>query len=151
TFVVRLNNMKPPFNNLNARRAFAHAFNYEGFIKDILGGYATRDPYPMPETLWGIPHDVKGYDYDLKKAKEYVTKAAAEGAPMKRMIEIHVQSENEQSVQSAQLFQSDLAQIGINAKVVGNVWSNLTASTKSPETTPDIWVHWVSTYFADPE
>jgi peptide/nickel transport system substrate-binding protein len=36
---------------------------------------------------------------------------------MKRAFEIHVQSENEQSVQGAQLFQSDLAQIGINLKV----------------------------------
>ena len=151
TFIVRMNNTKPPFDNINARKAFAHAFNYMGFINDILGGYATRDPYPQPETLWGIPKDAKGYDYDLKKAKEYATKAAAEGAPMKRAFEIHVQSENEQSVQGAQLFQSDLAQIGINLKVVGNIWSNLTTAATKPETTPDMWVHWVSTYFVDPE
>ena len=151
TFVIRMNNTKPPFDNVTARRAFAHAFNYMGFINDILGGYATRDPYPQPETLWGIPKDVKGYDYDLAKAKEYVAKAIAEGAPMKRPIELHVQSENEQSVQGAQLFQSDLAQIGINLKVVGDIWSNLTAAATKPDTTPDMWVHWVSTYFVDPE
>ncbi len=98
TFVIRMNNTKPPFNNLNARLCFAHAFNYMGFINDILGGYATRDPYPMPDNLWGIPKDAKGYDYDLKKAKEYYAKAVAEGAPMKRPLELHVQSENEQSV-----------------------------------------------------
>ena len=99
----------------------------------------------------GHPKDVKGYDYDLKKAKEFCDKAKAEGAPMKRPIEIHVQSENEQSVQAAQLFQSDLAQIGINLKVVGDIWSNITTNTAKPETTPDLWVHWVSTYFVDPE
>lgn len=151
TFVIRMNNSKPPFNNLNARLCFAHAFNYMGFINDILGGYATRDPYPMPENLWGIPKDAKGYDYDLKKAKEYYAKAVAEGAPMKRPLELHVQSENEQSVQGAQLFQADLAQIGINLKVVGNIWSNLTTAAAKPDTTPDMWVHWVSTYFVDPE
>ncbi len=151
TFVIRMNNTKPPFDNLNARLCFAHAFNYMGFITDILGGYATRDPYPMPENLWGIPTDAKGYDYDLKKAKEYLAKAVAEGAPMKRPIELHVQSENEQSVQGAQLFQADLAQIGINLKVVGNIWSNLTTAAAKPDTTPDMWVHWVSTYFVDPE
>jgi peptide/nickel transport system substrate-binding protein len=150
-FLIRMNNTKPPFNNINARKAFAHAFNYMGFINDILGGYATRDPYPMPDNLWGIPKEVKGYDYDLKKAKEYAAKALAEGAPMKRQFELHVQSENEQSVQGAQLFQSDLAQIGINLKVVGNIWPNLTTQASKPETTPDLWVHWVSTYFVDPE
>lgn len=151
TFVIRMNNTKPPFDNLNARRCFAHAFNYMGFINDILGGYATRDPYPMPQNLWGIPKDAKGYDYDLKKAKEYYAKAVAEGAPMKRAFELHVQSENEQSVQGAQLFQADLAQIGINLKVVGSIWSTLTAAAAKPDTTPDMWVHWVSTYFVDPE
>ncbi|HEX3991200.1 MAG TPA: ABC transporter substrate-binding protein [Acetobacteraceae bacterium] len=150
-FIIRMNNTRPPFNNLNARLAFAHAFDYDGFIKDILGGYATRDPYPMPDTLWGIPKDVKGYDYDVAKAKEYVTKALAEGAPMHRPVEIHVQSENEQSVQAAQLFQAGLGEAGINAKVVGDTWENLTANAKSAETTPDMWIHWISTYFVDPE
>jgi peptide/nickel transport system substrate-binding protein len=34
---------------------------------------------------------------------------------------------------------------------VANTWPNLTASTAKPETTPDMWIHWVSTYFVDPE
>ena len=126
-FLFRMNNTKPPFDNLNARRCFAHAFDYMGFIKDILSGYATRDPYPMPNTLWGCPADAKGYDFDMAKAKDYMAKAMAEGAPMKRPIEFHVQSENEQSVQAAQLFQSNLAELGINLKIVGDIWSNLTA------------------------
>jgi peptide/nickel transport system substrate-binding protein len=151
TFVIRMNNTKPPFDNLNARLAFAHAFNYMGFITDILGGYATRDPLPMPDTLWGSPKDVAGYDYDLKKAKEYAAKAVADGAPMKRVFEIHIQSENDQCAQAAQLFQSDLAEVGINLKVVGDTWSNLITNAVKPETTPDMWVHWVSTYFVDPE
>ena len=49
----------------------------------------------MPDTLWGCPKDAKGYDYDLAKAKDYMAKAIAEGAPMKRPVELHVQSENE--------------------------------------------------------
>ena len=65
-----MNNAKPPFNNLNARKAFAHAFNYMGFINDILGGYATRDGLPMPDTLWGCPKNVAVYNYDLPGANE---------------------------------------------------------------------------------
>lgn len=151
TFLFRMNNKKPPFDNLNARRCFAHAFDYMGFINDILSGYATRDPYPMPQTLWGIPKDAKGYDCDMAKAKQYMAKAMAEGAPMKRPIEMHIQSENEQCAQAAQLFQSNLAELGINLKIVGDIWSNLTQNARKPETTPDMWVHWVSTYFVDPE
>jgi peptide/nickel transport system substrate-binding protein len=151
TFLLRMQNQRPPFDNINVRKAFAHAFNYEGFIKDILAGYAQRDPAPLPNTLWGFPKDAKGYDYDMKLAKDYITKAIAEGAPVKRPIELHVQSENDQSVQAAQMFQSDLAEIGINLKVVPDTWANMTANVVHPETCPDMWVHWVSAYFVDPE
>jgi peptide/nickel transport system substrate-binding protein len=89
--LIRMNNTKPPFDNINARKAFAHAFNYGGFIGEIVKGNATRDPVPIPTNMWGFPKDVVGYDYDLQKAKDYLAKAAAEGAPVKRPIELHVQ------------------------------------------------------------
>jgi peptide/nickel transport system substrate-binding protein len=150
-FILRMNNKKPPFDNLNARKCFAHAFNYDGFIKEILKGYAERNPAPMPNNLWGYPQDVKGYDYDLKKAKAFCDQAKAEGAPINRPISIHIQSQLEQTNQAAQLFQSDLAQIGINLKIISDTWANITSNTGKAESTPDLWIHWVSTYFVDPE
>jgi peptide/nickel transport system substrate-binding protein len=150
-FILRMNNKKPPFDNINARKCFAHAFNYDGFIKEILKGYAERNPAPMPNNLWGYPRDVKGYDYDLKKAKAFCDQAKAEGAPINRPISIHIQSQLEQTNQAAQLFQSDLTQIGINLKIISDTWANITSNTGKAESTPDLWIHWVSTYFVDPE
>ncbi len=150
-FLLRMNNTKPPFDNVNARKCFAHVFNYQGFIDEILKGNAQRDPTPLPNTIWGFPKDVAGYDYDLKKAKEFYQKAAAEGAPMKRPIEIHILQQLEQTTQAAQVFQADLATLGINLKIVGNTFPNLSTAAGKPETTPDMWIHWVSTYFVDPE
>ena len=150
-FILRMNNKKPPFDNANARKCFAHAFNYPGFIQEILKGYAERNPAPMPNNLWGYPKDVVAYDYDLKKAKAFCDKAKAEGAPIGRPIEIHTQSQLEQTNQAAQLLQSDLAQIGVNLKIISDTWANITTNTAKAESTPDMWVHWVSTYFVDPE
>src|SRR3954447_7094138 len=150
-FTLRMNNKKPPLDNVNARKCFAHAFNYDGFIKEILKGYAERNPAPMPNNLWGYPKQLAAYDYDLKKAKGFCDKAKAEGAPMTRPIQIHIQSQLEQTNQAAQLLQSDLAQIGVNAKIISDTWANITTNTSKPESTPDLWVHWVSTYFVDPE
>jgi peptide/nickel transport system substrate-binding protein len=150
-FVLRMNNKKPPLDNVNARKCIAHAFNYDGFINEILKGYAVRNPAPMPNNLWGYPKDVAGYDYDLKKAKAFCDKAKAEGAPIGRPIEIHIQSQLEQTNQAAQLLQSDLAQIGVNLKIISDTWANITTNTAKAESTPDMWVHWVSTYFVDPE
>jgi peptide/nickel transport system substrate-binding protein len=151
TFLIRMNNSKPPFDNINARKGFAHAFDYHGFITDILKGYAVRDPTPMPNTLWGFPKDVAGYEYDPAKAKMYFERARQEGAPLHRPIQIHIQEALDQTTQAAQLYQSTLAPLGINLKIVNDTWANLTTNTAHPETTPDMWVHWVSTYFVDPE
>ena len=118
--VIRMNNTKPPFDNINARKCFAHAFNYTGFIEEIVKGNALRNPAPLPNNIWGYPKDVAGYDFDLAKAKEYFQKAVAEGAPMRRPIELHVQQPLEQTIQAGQLFQSDLASIGINPKMVND-------------------------------
>ncbi len=150
-FLIRMNNSKPPFNNINARKCFAHAFNYKGFIQDILGGYAQRDGTPMPNTLWGYPKDVVTYEYDLDKARDYYKKAV----PRARRCTARSSCTSSRSwtrpTRRAQLFQSDLASIGVNLKVVGDTWANMTTNTSKAETTPDMWVHWVSTYFVDPE
>jgi peptide/nickel transport system substrate-binding protein len=149
--VIRMNNTKPPFDNINARKAFAHAFNYGGFIDEIVKGNAIRDPVPIPTNIWGFPKDVKGYDYDLQKAKDHLAKAAAEGAPVKRPIEMHVQQPLEQTVQASQLFQSDLATIGVDLKLINDTFANLVSISSKPETTPDMWIHWVSAYYLDPD
>lgn len=150
-FIIRMNNSKPPFDNINARKCFSHAFNYEGFITDILKDYAIRNPGPLPANLWGYPEGIEGYTYDLDKAQEYCDRARDEGAPLDREVEIHIQAALDQTTQAAQLFQSDLRRLGLNAKVTPNTWPNMTASAAQAETTPDMWIHWISTYFVDPE
>ncbi len=149
--VIRMNNTKPPFDNLNTRKAFAHAFNYGGFIDEIVKGNAVRDPVPIPNNIWGFPKDVKGYEYDLDKAKDYLKKAAAEGAPVKRAIELHVQQPLEQTVQAGQLYQSDLVTVGVDLKLVNNTFANLVTNASKADTTPDMWIHWVSAYYLDPD
>ena len=150
-FVVRMNNAKPPFDNLNFRRCMSHAFNYEGFIGVILKNFAERNPAPIPKNLWGYPEGVKAYDFDLKKAQAECDKAKAAGAPIDREIGLHFQAQLDQTKQAAQLFQSDLKKLGLNVKLVTDTWPNMTAATAKPETTPDMWIHWVSAYFIDPE
>ena len=55
-FVIRMNNSKPPFDNLNARKCVCPRLQlHAGSSTDILKGYADRDGTPMPNTLWGYP------------------------------------------------------------------------------------------------
>lgn len=151
TMIIRMNNAKPPFDNANFRKCVSYAFNYKGFISGILKDYAVRNAGPIPKNLWGAPADLAGYEYDPKKAAEFCEKAKAEGAPTGRKLEIHIQSELDQTVQAAQLLQADMRKLGVTLDIVPSTWTQLTSSMGKAETTPDMWVHWVSTYFVDPE
>lgn len=150
-FIIRMNNRKPPFDNRDARLCFAHAFNYQGFNDVILRGLVVRNGGPNPNNLWGNPPDLAPYAFNLETARQHCDRARAAGAPIGREIEIHIQSELEQTTQAAQMFQADLRRIGINLRIVPNTWANITSATARAETTPDMWIHWVSTYFVDPE
>jgi peptide/nickel transport system substrate-binding protein len=149
--VLRMNNKKAPFDNLNFRLAMSHAFNYNGFIDGVLKGYAVRNPGPIPVNLWGSPKDLPPYDFKLDTAREFLAKAKAEGAPVDREIEIHIQQHLAQTTQAAQILQQGLRKVGVNLRIVANLWPQIVSSTAKVETTPDMWVHWVSSYFIDPE
>jgi peptide/nickel transport system substrate-binding protein len=149
--VIRMNNQKPPFDNVDFRKCVSYSFDYEGFIDVILGGYPIRNAGPNPSNLWGAPDDLEGYEYDIEKAMEHCDAARAAGAPVDRPVEIHVQSALEQTVQAAEVMQAGLSATGVNLEIVASTWPQLTSSTGSPESTPDMWIHWVSTYFVDPE
>lgn len=145
--MMQFNTQRPPLNDVHVRRALNYAFDYDGFNKDILGGLVERNPTPLPNTIWGVPKDVKGYSYDLEKAKAELAKASAK---VDRPLEIVYLTGFAQSEQAAQLYQNGLQKIGIQAKVVGTPWPTVVEKVTKPETTPDISVYWISTYYADP-
>jgi len=147
-FLFHMNNARPPLNDKNVRKALSYAFNYDSFIKDTLQGMVERNCGPIPRNLWGYPKDTACYEYDLEKAKQYLAKAKTK---IDRPIKISYQMGLVQTKMAAELFQSELRKIGVKAEVIANTWPKLVASCKSVETTPDIWIHWVSTYYVDPD
>jgi ABC-type transport system substrate-binding protein len=145
--MMQFNTTRAPLNDPDVRRALNQAFDYDGFNKQILGGLVERNPTPLPNTIWGVPKDVKGYSYDVEKAKADLAKAKEK---VTRPLEIHFLTGFAQSEQAAQLYQNGLQKIGIQSKVIGTPWPTIVERFAKPDTTPDISVYWISTYYADP-
>src|SRR5258708_16484402 len=112
-FIIRMNNQRAPFNNVHFRRALSYAFNYAGFIEQVKHNYATRNPGPIPVPLWGAPPDLKGYSYDLGKAREELELAKKDGVDISREFDLSPQSDLDETTHAAHLFQSDLIKIGL--------------------------------------
>ncbi len=146
TMYFIIHNQRAPLNDVNLRKALCYAFDYDGFINNILGGLVTRNAGIIPSNLWGAPKDLKGYTYDLDKAKQHL---AMVKAPM-RQLEIGVLAGFAQSEAAAQLLQSGCAKIGIDIKLNTEPWSVISGKFSDPERTHDLVPLWRSAYFADP-
>jgi len=146
--VIRMHNQRPPFNDVHVRRAISYAFDYDSFINQILKGRVVRNYGPIPNNLWGAPADLKGYTYDLKKAEEELKKASVK---IDRPLNIHPMTGYAQTDDAALIVQAGLRQLGIKVNILRETWPTLSGKAKDKENSPDMWIHWVSTYYADPE
>jgi peptide/nickel transport system substrate-binding protein len=146
TMYFIIHNARPPLNDVNLRKALCYAFDYDGFINNILSGSVARNAGIIPSTLWGAPKDLQGYSYDLAKAKEHLGLVRA---PM-RPLEIGVLAGFDQSEAAAQLLQAGCAKIGIDVKLNTEPWPVISGKFGDPDKTHDLVPLWRSAYFADP-
>ena len=79
TDCYEFNLSKKPFDNVNVRKAFAHAINKEKLIRNVLDGQGTigdKGIVPKVNILKNYNYDtIKGYGYDAELAKSYLAKA----------------------------------------------------------------------------
>ena len=145
--MFQINNQRAPFTDVHVRRAMNYAFDYDGFIKDILSNSVERNPVPIPNNMWGVPKDIKGYTYNLEKAKAELAQAKAK---IDRPITVGYLNGFSQTEQAATVMANGLRKLGLETKLVGELWPTMVDRMKKPETSPDLVVYWISTYYADP-
>ncbi|MCX6009642.1 MAG: peptide ABC transporter substrate-binding protein [Chloroflexi bacterium] len=71
-FYIGFNTQKPPFDDVNIRRAFCHAINKERIIKLTLKGMMTKADGILPLNLPGYNENLEGLSYDVAKAKSFI-------------------------------------------------------------------------------
>jgi len=104
---------KGMFQDINLRKAIAHAINKEEFVYGVLGGYGTPAECVISKHAFGYDPTFKGLEYDLDKAREYMALA---GYPNGFDYDFAVQ-EYGNYVKVAEVLQGQLAEIGINLKI----------------------------------
>ncbi|RLG83763.1 MAG: ABC transporter substrate-binding protein, partial [Thermoprotei archaeon] len=67
----------PPdfFKDINVRKAFAYAFDWDTYIREVWQGEAEHIPGPIPRGLPFFNPDQPKYEFNLTKAEEYFKKA----------------------------------------------------------------------------
>jgi len=100
--------------NAKARQGFCYAWPYREVIEQVLRGYAKPINGPIADTVIGYDPSIPTYTTDLQKAKQLLTEAGIkEGDTFTYMYS----SGDQTDAAMAQLFQANLAQIGIRLEI----------------------------------
>jgi peptide/nickel transport system substrate-binding protein len=154
TFFIRLNCIRPPTSNVHFRRALNYAFPYNEYIEKALANNGVRSKGgPIPNILWGWPKDLKMYDTDMEKAKQELAMAKKELKPeeFNRPITIKALKGATATRIAALYLQSRADELGLKMNVQEETFPVVAAAACDPKTTPDIWMHWMSAYYLDPD
>jgi dipeptide transport system substrate-binding protein len=117
------NTKKPPFDKKEVRQAFNMAIDKAAIIKEVYNGAGQAAKNFIPPTIWSYNDKVKDDPYDPEKAKAML-KAAGVATPLDiDLWYMPVQRPyNPNAKRIAEMMQSDLAKLGVNAKLVTYEW-----------------------------
>jgi len=71
-YYVGFDTTKPPFDDVNIRRAFCHAVNKQRIVSLIFRGMMTPARGILPPGMPGYNEELNGMDYDVAKARELI-------------------------------------------------------------------------------
>jgi peptide/nickel transport system substrate-binding protein len=121
-YFIQFHLTKPPMDNLKFRQALAYAFPYESAQLATFGGKGTLSKGIVPAGLWTAPADMPTYTFDLDQAKALLAESGvAEGTELN----LALLAGDVNELQMAQLWQAELAKIGVNLKIqeiTNSVW-----------------------------
>jgi len=63
------------FGDINVRKAFAYAWDYDGFIQNVLLGYGEKLCGPVPKGMLGYDNTIPCFSQDLTKVQQYLQAA----------------------------------------------------------------------------
>ena len=109
--------------NLNLRKAIAHAVDVEKYIKVFTNniGLKANSIYP-PGTPGYSPSHQQPYEYDPKKAKKFLKKAGHPRGKGLPTLTYDVRGSSAKNRQQAQYIKSELAKVGIEVKISLNTF-----------------------------
>lgn len=132
-----MNTQKAPTDDINIRKAIALAFDYQTALTSILGG-ATPAAGPVPMIVSGHNTAVQPLSRNLEEAKKLVGQSKYSGASLK--VSFMYIGDNVTQRQLAQLVQSNLKDIGIQAELKPVTWTQITEASAKKETTENLTV-----------
>jgi dipeptide transport system substrate-binding protein len=130
------NTTKPPMDKKEVRQALVTAIDRDSIIKEVYLGAAEKAKTLIPRTMWSYDDSIPYYPYDPEKAKKMLADAGVKTPLDIDLWYMPVQRPyNPNGKRIGEMMQSDLAKIGINAKLVTYEWGEYRKRAQAGEDT----------------
>ncbi len=134
TAFVALNTQRKPLDNPKVRQALNLAFDRTTYLKAVFYGTATPAYHPYPPSTWSYAKGIPPWPHDPEHARKLLDEA---GYPQGFETTLWTRPTgsvlNPNPKTGAELLQSDLAKIGVRAKVKIIEWGELIRRAKQGE------------------
>jgi peptide/nickel transport system substrate-binding protein len=132
-----LNCQHVPTSDVRVRQAIAYGFDYETYVKNINSSYAHAEQAlgPIPSTMTEFSGGLPAYNYDPARARSLL---AAAGYPKGGFtLTCAVQDAYPWTAEMAQLFQANMAALGITIQPRSMAASEFDGTESNPKTALD--------------
>lgn len=117
--IVYLNNRKLPTSNKVFRQALSYAIDYNAIIDGAVKGRGQQLTSAVPEGMWGKDESIKGYSYNLDKAKELLAKSGENVTEINLLYSGHAAFDEAEAL----IIQNNLQQLGIKVNLEKVAWA----------------------------
>ncbi len=120
---IGMNTKKKPFDDVRVRRAITMVIDQKAILDAVYQGSGQPAKNLIPPTMWSYNDKVPGYKIDIAGAKKLLAEAGYPDGFETDLWAMPVQRPyNPDARRIAELVQSDLAKVGVKAKIVSYEW-----------------------------
>jgi len=117
------NTLKPPLDDVRVRRALAYAVDKQNILRAVYQNTAIEATGVLPPASWAYNNNKGLNDYNPQKARDLLKTVGIKNLSIDIWAMPVARAYNPNTLKTAELIQSDLANIGVKVNIISYDWS----------------------------